>query len=558
MPRAYSARRMAPPTLLSAVRDLDRLRQIVAVLVRHGFGEILKRTPLGTFVSGRSEASASQGVGERVRLVIQDLGPSFVKLGQIMSTRPDLIPADVIVELKKLQDRVPPVSFDEIRLAVETELDETLEEAFEHFETEPLASASVGQVHRARIKTPDGAVREVVVKVQRPNIKQVIERDVELLYVLAQIVERSIPEARTYSPVKLVGEFDRAITAELDFVLEADHAIRFAKNFEGHPEVRFPKVHRSHSAKRVVTLEFFDGHKIYGAIEKGFDADKITRAMLSVIIKSIYEDGFFHADPHPGNILIMGRADAPVIGLIDLGLVGRLTPQLRDKTIDLMVAAVQEDYRGLADALYAIGTPTKKVDRAAFDAEVAMLAQKYLGKQLRDIEVSRLIRDLVEGATKYGLEIPPDFLMVGKAIMTVEGIGKEVSPDFDLFEEMKPYFLKLLATRYSPERMLPELLRSVARISGAATDFPLQAQEILEDLRHGRLEIRTREPSMAQAADVLGRRIYSGFVVGSLVIGSSVLAAVGSWWASALFFAMALGWGGLHTISALWLSRKKK
>lgn len=549
---------MAPPTLLSAVRDLDRLRQIVAVLVRHGFGEVVSRTGLGSLVTAKAEVRANQSVGERVRLVIQDLGPSFVKLGQIASTRPDLIPADVIRELKKLQDRVPPVPFEQIRVAIETDLDGTLEELYEHVDPEPLASASVGQVHRARIKTDDGAIREVVIKVQRPGIKTTIERDVELLYLLAQAAERSIPDAKIYSPVKLVGEFDRAITAELDFTLEAEHAIRFGKNFEGHPEVRFPKVYRRWSGKRVLTLEYFEGRKIYDAIEQGYDAEKITRATLSVVIKSVFEDGFFHADPHPGNVIIMGQHDAPVIGLIDLGLVGRLTPQLRDKTIDLMVAAVQEDYRGIADALYAIGTPTRKVDRNAFEAEVAMLAEKYLGKKLGDIEVSALIRDLVNGATKYGLEIPPDFLLVGKAIMTLEGVAREVAPGFDLYEEMKPYFLRLMANRYSPERMLPELLRSVSRISSAATDFPMQAQEILEDLRKGRLEVRTREPSLAQAFDVIGRRIYSGFVVGSLILGSAFLSASGSWGVGAVFFLMALGWGGAHTMLAMWISRKKR
>lgn len=549
---------MAPPTLLSAVRDLDRLRQIVAVLVRHGFGEVVARTGLGSLVVGKSEARANQTVGERVRLVITDLGPSFVKLGQIVSTRPDLIPPDVIAELKKLQDRVPPVPYDQIKQQVETDLSAPIDQLFESFDPEPLASASVGQVHRARLECDDGKVRDVAVKVQRPGIKATIERDVDLLYILAQAAERSIPDARIYSPVKLVSEFDRAITAELDFQLEADHAVRFAKNFEGHPEVRFPKIHRSHSGKRVLTLEFFDGRKVYDAVEQGWDAEKITRATLGIIIKSVFEDGFFHADPHPGNVFIMGQPEAPVIGMIDLGLVGRLTPQLRDKTIDLMVAAVQEDYRGIADALYAIGTPTRKVDRAAFEGEVAMLSEKYLGKKLGDIEVSALIRDLVGGATKYGLEIPPDFLMVGKALMTVEGVGREIAPSFDLYEEMKPYFLKLMANRYSPERMLPELLRSVARISNAATEFPMQAQEILEDLRHGRLEVRTREPSLAQAFDVIGRRVYSGFVVGSLLIGSAWLLASNSVFGSALFFLMALGWGGAHTVLAMWLSRKKR
>lgn len=547
---------MAPPTLLSAVRDLDRLRQIVAVLVRHGFGEILSRTAFASLVSGKAESKGA--LGERVRLVIQDLGPSFVKLGQIVSTRPDLIPPETILELKKLQDRVPAVGFDDIKKQIETDLGKTIEETFESFEPMPLASASVGQVHRAKLKGDDGVVRDVVVKVQRPNIRLYIERDVELLYLLAQAIDRAVPEARLYQPVKMVEEFDRAIMAELDFGLEADHATRFAKNFEGEAHVRFPKIHRHVSGKRVLVMEFFDGKKVYDAVAAGYDSEKVTRAMLAVQIKSIFEDGFFHADPHPGNVLIMGATDAPVIGLIDLGLVGRLTPQLRDKTVDLMVACIQEDHRAIADALLAIGTPTKKVDRRAFEAEVTVLSAKYLGKQLAEIEVSALIRDFVGGAQKYGIEIPPDFLMVGKAIATLEGVGKEISPSFDLYEEMKPYFLRLLAQRYSPERLLPEAIRSLSKISGAATDFPEQAQEILEDLRKGRLEIRTRDPEGAMTYDILGRRLYSGVVVGSLVVGSAHLFASDSFWMGVLFFLGALGWGGGHIALAAWLTRVRK
>ncbi|HEY8432335.1 MAG TPA: AarF/ABC1/UbiB kinase family protein [Sandaracinaceae bacterium] len=546
--------------ILDTVRDLGRLRQIVQVLIRHGFGEVVQRTGLGALVPGKPKAeidASKVSTAERIRLVITDLGPSFIKLGQILSTRPDLIPADIIAELKKLQDRVPPVPFAEVKSQIESELGARIEDIFASFEEVPIASASVGQVHRATLHTNDGP-KTVAVKVQRPNIKDVIERDIDLLYWLAKAIERSIPESHIYQPVKLVAEFDRAISAELDFGLEADHAIRFAKNFEGNPQIRFPFVYRQASAKRVLTLEYFEGQKIYDAIANGFSGERICKTTLGLILQAVFEDGFFHADPHPGNFILMGTPQAPVIGVIDLGLVGRLTPQMREKTIDLMIAAVQEDARGIADALYAIGTPTRKIDRRAFEAEVAMLSERYLGKQLRDIEISRLIHDLVGGATKYGLEIPPDFLLVGKALMTIEGVGKEIYPELDVFAEMKPYFMRLLWARYSPERMAQDLVRTLTRISGAATDLPLQTQEILDDLRKGRLEVRTREPMLPISVDVLGRRIYSGLVVASLLVGSAILLASGSGWLGGLFFLAALGWGTLHTTWALWLGRKRR
>lgn len=543
--------------LLDTVKDLGRLRQIVQVLIRHGFGEIVQRAGLGGLVPGKTKQESKGTLAERLRLAIGELGPSFVKLGQILSTRPDLVPLEIIEELKKLQDQVPPVPVEQIRAQIEQELGAPVEQVFLRFDPVPLASASIGQVHRATLETPDGP-RDVVVKVQRPNIKETIERDIDLLYWLAKAIERSIPESRTYQPVKLVTEFDRAITAELDFTLEADHAIKFAKNFQGHGVVRFPFVYKEASAKRVLTLEFFDGRKIYAAIDEGYSGEKICKNTLALIIKSVFEDGFFHADPHPGNFIILGAPEAPVIGAIDLGLVGRLTTQMREKTIDLMIAAVQEDYRGIADALYEIGTPTRKIDRKAFDAEVARLADNYLGKQLSEIQISRLIQDLGGGATRYGLEIPPDFLLVGKALMTVEGVGKEIYPELDVFEEMKPYFMKLLWARYSPERMTHDLVRTLTKISGAATDLPIQSHEILEDLRKGRLEVRTREPMLPISVDVLGRRIYSGLVVTGLLVGSSVLLASEAYILGGLFFLGALSWGTIHTTWAMWLGRKRR
>ena len=536
---------MAAPSILNTVRDLDRLRQIVAVLARHGFGEVVTRTGLGSLISARVKLDQPKlEVGERLRSVLQDLGPSFIKLGQIVSTRPDVIPPDIIRELKKLQDDVPPEPYPVIRAQVESELGASLDEIYEHFDECPIASASIGQVHRARLRSDEGEDPvDVAVKVQRPKVKDTMEKDIDLLYWFAHAVERSIPEARIYNPVKLVAEFDRAVSAELDFVLEADNAERFARNFEKLRFVKFPEVYRSASSKRVITLEFLDGKKVYDAVANGASGEAIARRSVEIIIKQIFEDGFFHADPHPGNVLIMGDADAPVIGMVDLGMVGMLTPQMRDRTIDLMVAAVREDYIGIADALYAIGRPTKKVDRRAYEAEVALLAQKYLGKKLEEIELSSMIRDLAYGARKYGVEPPPDFLMLGKALMTVEGVGKEIYPELDVFEEVKPYFLQLMAQRYSPERIGNDMLRGVARLSGVAQEAPMQVQEILEDLRKGAFRLQVHEEDLERATERLGRRLFAGLVVLGLVLGGAVLLAQDRPWFGAASYLAALVYG---------------
>jgi ubiquinone biosynthesis protein len=546
-------------SVVSAVRDLGRLREITSVLVKHGFGEVVARAgfarkPKKQPATGKSEPPPSTADGapadaielssdelakgeeersristaERIRLVLQDLGPTFIKLGQIMSTRNDLLPPDVIAELKKLQDDVPPVPFEEIKKVIETSLGASIDQVFVSFDEKPLATASIGQVHRAVLSTPDGE-QQVVVKVQRPNVGETVHRDLELLHMMAAAIERAIPETRIYSPVGLVQQFDRSITAELNFTIEGENSERFTKNFEGTPQaevVRFPKVYKQASSKQVLTLEFFEGMKVDKAVAAGVDGKLVAKNAVGVVIKMVFEDGFFHADPHPGNIIIMGGTDPngppPVFGLIDLGMVGRLSPELRDRTIDLMLAAARKDAYAVADALYAIGRPTKKVDMREYRAEVATLAEKYVGKPLKEIDLSEMIRDLVQGAMKYGLEIPTDFMMVGKALMTIEGIGKQLDPDLDVFGEAQPYFMKLLRQRYSPQRIGNELIRGVEQLSRAGYDVPLQAREVLEDLRLGRMQVQAPNPLLPLAADRLGRRVFSGLVVASATVSGAI------------------------------------
>ncbi|MBW2527139.1 MAG: phosphotransferase [Deltaproteobacteria bacterium] len=559
-------------SLVNAVRDIARVREIYTVLVRHGFADLARRLGFGaarpsTGDEARELAPPSGDAAERerrrgerereeistaqrVRLVAMDLGPSFVKLGQIASTRPDLLPEDWIVELKKLQDEVTPLPFDDIKPVVESSLGKPLEELFSRFDEEPLAAASVAQVHRAELKHPDGT-KQVVVKVQRPGVAQTVARDLDLLHALAGVIERTIPEAHIYSPRDLVEQFDRAITAEMDFTLEAANAKQFADNFAGHPHARFPLVYRQASSKRVLTLELLEGAKIYDAIsDHGHDGPTIAKAAAGIIIKMVFQDGFFHADPHPGNILLDGSPEHPVLGLIDLGMVGRLSPQLRDKTVDVMMAAIRKDHESLADAIYAIGTPTEKVDMRAYRAEVARLADKYLNRPLKEIDVSALIADLVKGATRFGLEIPPDFLLVGKALMTIEGIGKEIDPELDILAEARPHFVEVLRKRYAPERIASDAWRGLQRMSGAAYELPQQLREVMDDLRGGRLIVQSRNAESAAMVDRLGRRIVAGLVVSaSIVAGAWLITKPSSArWAGVALLCMGALWMAGHLI----------
>jgi ubiquinone biosynthesis protein len=540
------------PSVLHTVRDLGRLREIAGVLARHGFGELVQRTGLGSLApfrgGDRAGGETAPTTAVRIRLVLEELGPSFVKLGQIVSTRPDLVPTDIIDELRKLQDDVPPVAFDQMKVEIEQQLGAPIAEAFSQLDETPIASASIGQVYRARLRTPEGD-HDVVVKVQRPNIASTIERDVDLLYWLAHAIERSIPEAALYSPVKLVDQFHQAISAELDFTQEADNAERFAENLADVPGLMFPKVYREASSSRAITLSFIPGDKVLEAVAKGASAERIAKTSVRAIVKMIFEHGFFHADPHPGNILITGSAEAPVVALIDLGLVGRLSPKLRDRLIDLVLAIGRGDYRAMADALVAIGRPTKRIDRAAFEAEVQRLADKYLHRKLEDIEFAQLMRDLGGNALRYGIEVPPEFVMVGKALMTVEGIARQIYPQMNLAAEVRPYMGEILGARYSPERLTADFLHLASRFGSTAADLPAVAEDILEDLRQGRLTLELRQPTLQHASERLGRRLFTGLLLAAGVVASAVLYAADRAIAAGAVLSAVCLWGFFHSVA---------
>lgn len=536
-------------SLLHTVRDLGRLREIAAVLARHGFGELVDRAGLGSLAPGKSDkADPKISTAVRMRRVLEELGPSFVKLGQIISTRPDLVPGEIIDELQRLQDDVQPVPFEAMREQLEQQLGASIAELFISLDETPIAAASIGQVYRARLRTEQGE-EDVVVKVQRPNIVSTVERDIDLLYWLAHAIERSVPDANLYSPVKLVDEFQRAIRAELDYAQEADNAERFAANFADLANVHFPRVYRQASSRRVITLSYIPGDKVFDSVARGASAERIAKTAVQVVIRMIFEHGFFHADPHPGNMLITGPADNPVLALIDLGQVGRISPKLRDRLIDLATAVGREDQRAIADALYAIGRPTRKIDRSAFEAEVTRLSDKYLHRKLEDIAFAELIRDLVGGARRYGLEIPPDFMMVGKALLAIDGMARQIYPSLNVTAEVKPYVADILGARYSPERMTQDLLHLASRMGSTASTLPALADDILEDLRHGRLTMEVRQPALQHAQDRLGRRIFNGLLLSAMVLSGSILITADHLLVGGAMIVGAVGWASIHTIA---------
>ena len=542
-------------SLLRTVRDLDRMRQITQVLARHGFGEIATRMGLPGASSAEAgpRAPSMQQLGVRIRLVLQDLGTTFVKLGQILSTRADLLPAELITELERLQDDVPPVEAARIREVIEEELGVPVDDLFLDFDDEPLACASVAQVHRAELALDDApAPVPIVVKVQRPGVARTVRRDLSLLHSLARVLEGTIPELRIYSPVGLVTEFEEAITAELDFTVEARNAERFADNFLDEPAIVFPRVYRHVSSRRVLALEFFDGLKVDEAVRRGADGPWIARTAMRILLRMVFEDGFFHADPHPGNILILppprgaryARDEELRIGLLDVGLVGRLSPELRDRAMDLLLAAAREDADALADAMLAIGRQRRRVDEPAFRRYVGRLAERHLGRPLSEIDASAILRDIVVGAMKFEIEVPSELTMLFRSIMTMEGVGKQIDPDLDILQVARPHLLRMVKARYHPARVGRELLRDAGRLGSFARELPEQLRDIARVLQRGELRVHTVDPEAARATERLGRRVRAG-LLSSTLLGSGTALLISGDHAT-------LGYGLLGG-AALWL-----
>ncbi len=475
----------------AVVRDVQRLRQILTVLARHGFGALVQRLDrddrwlLKKIREHRATELEHLPMERRLLLAIHDLGPTFVKLGQILSTRADLLPPPLIAELRTLQDAVPPFPTESVRAIIRAELGAEVEDLFAAFEAEPLASASIAQVHRARLK--DGA--EVVVKVQRPDLKQRIEADLEIMGFLARALEANFPDMRLYSPAGIVAAFDEAIRREIDFTNELEHIQRFRSNFRDRPGVHFPEAHKPLCTARVLTMEYIAGTKITAIDPERVDVERVVRTALDVVLQMIFADGFFHGDLHPGNLLVR---DDGVLCFIDFGLCGRLTARQRDRLVDMLIGLVREDFAAVARLYWRIGVhgPDSTRDYEVFESDVVeCLERQFAGKTVEEIEVSRFFRDLVGLALKHRVQMPPDYAMTFKAIVTVEGVGKELMPDADLMSAVRPYVTTLIAERYSPRRLLQEAYEALRELSETAQNLPELSRGILEDLHAGRTRV---------------------------------------------------------------------
>lgn len=473
----------------TAIKDVGRLRQIATVLVRHGLGHVVEAWNLqdkflvGLVVPNTPMGERHSSVNQRITEAAQELGPTFVKLGQILSTRPDLIPQDLCDSLATLQDQVLPIEAEAARQVIRDSTGREVDDIFESFEDHPLACASIAQVHAARLKTGE----EVVVKVQRPGIRQIIESDLHILYFCARQIEATVPEAAAFDPVSIAREFEKAILRELDFTYEADHLLRFDRNFDGDPGVHIPKLYREYSTSHVMVMERLQGCKITEGSRHGHDMEKIARESIRVLFTMVFEHGFFHGDLHPGNVFIL---EGDRMGLIDFGLVGRMTHSMKEMMADLLMSIVTGDYEGVARSFYEICIRRGPVQYAAFESDVVELMERYFShKTLAEVDFAAFLRDLVGGAIRHNVSVPPDYTMFFKAIMTVEGIGKTIAPDLDLIGECRPYVEKLIIDRYSPERVMKSAADTLQAFARFGRQFPITAHQFLSQIEDGKLSI---------------------------------------------------------------------
>ena len=501
-------------------RQARRYKEIASVLMKHGFGDLLRMMGLAGRARRRADGEPSPlDVGPsrfmRLRMVFEELGPTFIKLGQVLSTRCDIIPAELVTELEKLQDAVPPFPNEEAIKIIEEDLGGRVSDLFKEFNENPLASASIAQVHEA--VTVGG--ERVVVKVRRPGIKEVVETDLQIMDALGKLMEQYVPESRVFEPVNMVKEFSRLIGAEMDLGMEASRIERTAGLFKDNPRLVVPKVHRNLSSSRVLTMQYIDGVKIsnmQAIADLGLDLEQIVANCSEVLFKQIYFHGFFHSDPHPGNIMVL---KGNVVCFLDYGQMGSISERRREDLSQMVFGIVSRDERRIAAAAFRLSNYTAVENHLKVENEVHKFVEDCLYRPPKDLQIGPLLTDLSRLLVQYDIHMPADFFVLCKCLTTFDGVVRNILPDFDGVKFAAPYARQLIGKRIGLKRLLRELGDNASDLQNLVRRTPNEVREMLNLFKRGEIRVAVSQPELPRTQN----RHALGMVVAAMIVASAIL-----------------------------------
>jgi ubiquinone biosynthesis protein len=523
--------------LTRTYKSARRLQQITNVFLKYGFGQIIDQIHLGRYIPFKKRlksfgiwpALKGPTVPERLRMAFSELGPTFIKLAQVLSSRPDLITVQFANEFKKLQDEVPPFPSDKAKSTIEEELKRPLKDIFSYFSDESLAAASIAQVHKATLL--DGS--DVVVKVQRPDIKEQIETDITILTTVARLLDKYVPESRFFNPIGIVEEFSKTIHKEMNFIEEAKNCMRFKRNFQDNPDIFIPKVYLEYTTEKVLVMEMVEGVRIddLAVIDfMGLDRKKLAKIGVNAYFKQILEDGFFHADPHPGNIFVMGTEK---IAFVDFGIVGRVSEELKEALADTFLALLYKDFDRLVDQYIELGIVPEHIDIEAFRRDFKVDLIDFLdplyGMTLKEINFAQYLDTVTHLAIKHNLRIPSDLLLINKAMIVLESIGRALDPDFDFISEAEPYATRIIRKRLSPVRLYEKARKNLMEVSDFAFLLPRQLKQIIKKTLKDEIQIKMYHvnlPEFIRDMDKSSNRIAFAMIVSAMILSSAIMHAM--------------------------------
>jgi len=544
---------------LSAMRDLGRLHDIASILIRYGFGDLVRRLGLEPALekAGKAlhwthfEELLKLDPPQRVRRAMEEMGPTFIKFGQILATRVDLFSPEWIVEFEKFHDRVPPLPFAGIRPQLEEDLGAPVGEIFAEFDETPLAAASIAQVHKARLPTGE----RVIVKIRRPGIRPTIEADLRLLERLVGIIEREFPDARRFHPQEVLRQFKLSLRNELDLLTEARNAERAANNFKGDGNILIPRVFWEYCGERLNVQKFIDGlagREIAALADAGFDRKLLAQRGADAVLKIVLIDGFFHADPHPGNFIYVPENR---LAFIDFGMVGSLSELRQAQVVDLLNAIVVRDAPTIVEVLLDWADDTSPSTERLV-SEVGMFVDKYHGVALRQLRLADILGDMAALMRDHQLTLPPDLTMLFKTLITLEGMGRQLDPDFDIVNQVGPLLAKATLERSKPDAMIRHAQRNMGSLMAVLGALPQDIRRIMRILRAGAVKVNVDMPELYRFGSLMDRaasRLTVGMVTASLIIGSSIVMTVSG--GPKLFGLPALGVLGFTAagVGGIWL-----